>query len=111
VIVEQKGRLLFDFNVVRGKSFDLGVLAGVARWNERVGWFSDKGRDPEKTDETNVAFVRRDLHLEIIAANAQYYQGKRAYFDGLYFKAAALTAEEQAVTVRAGESGKLPATQ
>jgi hypothetical protein len=105
-IVEQNGRLLFDFNVVRGPAHNLGVLAGGAVWNEGIGWFSDKGRDKEKAGETNIAFIRRDLRLEVIAANASHYHGHRAYFDGLYFKAASLDAQEQAATARAGEAGK-----
>lgn len=110
-IVEQKDRLLFDFNVVRTKAFNLGVLAGKAAWNQTIGWFSDKGLDPEKADETNIAFIQRDLRLEVISANADHYHGNRAYFDGDYFKAASLHPEEEAATVRAGELGKSSAEQ
>jgi uncharacterized protein YecT (DUF1311 family) len=108
-IVEQKGRLLFEFHVVRGRGHDVGAISGVAAWNRGIGWFSDKGqRDKDDAGETNFVFIAREMQqLEIISANAQDYHGHHAYFDGTYFKAASLTPEEEAATVRAGESGKL----
>jgi len=107
-IAEQPGRLLFVFQVVRGTSFDLGRLAGVAAWNVNIGWFSDKGRDKEKTDETNISFTHRDLALEVIGAKTNYYHGQRAYFDGIYFKASSLGSKEQGEVIKAAESGKVP---
>ncbi|TLD70394.1 DUF1311 domain-containing protein [Phragmitibacter flavus] len=105
-IVEKPDQLLFEFNVVRGESFDLGALSGIARWNSPIGWFSDQGRDADKPDETSIAFIHRGLYLEIITANADHYHGNRAHFDGRYFKATALSPEAQAVTSKAAETGK-----
>ena len=59
-LVQQEGRLLFACEVVRGPTYHTGGIAGVAAWNEKIGWFSDKGRDPDKTDETNIAFTDRE---------------------------------------------------
>ena len=63
-IVQEKERLFFVIGVVRGPTFHLGSLAGVASWNDPLGWFSDKGRDKDKPEETNLAFVRRGFVLE-----------------------------------------------
>jgi uncharacterized protein YecT (DUF1311 family) len=113
-IVEKNGQLLFWLSVARTRgdpklgNTNLGNLAGIAAWNQRIGWFSDKGRNPDKTDETNVAFVLRGEELEIVEANASYYQGNRAYFDGKYYKVASLDDQEQAKVIKAAESGIVP---
>ena len=107
-IVDRKNQLLFVFHTVRGRGYDVGVLAGAATWNTSIGWFSDKGRDPDKTDETNISFAERDGHLEVIGANTSYYHGHHAYFDGNYYRIAPLTEKEQQSVITAGESGKVP---
>ena len=104
-IVQEKERLLFVLSVVRGPTFHTGALAGVATWNEPLGWFSDKGRDKDKPEETNVVFVRRGFVLEIIGANTTYYHGARAYFDGDYCKTGELDAKQKLEVIKAGESG------
>lgn len=89
----QDGHMLhFAISAVRGRSAANGELGGDASWNEPLGWFSDKGTDPEKHDETNLAFVLRRGKLEVIGANTQFYHGARAYFDGMYVKVGALDA-------------------
>ena len=98
------GRLLFDIEVVRGPTYHLGSVAGVATWNDRIGWWSDKG-DPEKTEESNLAFIDRDRCLEVIGANTTHYHGARAYFDGIYCKAGPLDEKEQAEVIKGAESG------
>lgn len=107
-VVEQEGKLLFIFNVVRGHSFDVGAIAGVAIWNTKIGWFSDKGRDADKAEETNISFSARDGQLEVIGANTSFYHGQHAYFDGTYCKIAPLDDKEQAVVIEAAKSGKVP---
>jgi uncharacterized protein YecT (DUF1311 family) len=104
-IVQEKHRLLFVIEVVRGSSFHLGSLAGVATWNEPLGWFSDKGRDKDKPEETNLVFVRRGFVLEVIGANTSYYHGARAYFDGEYCKTGALDEKRKTAITKAAESG------
>jgi uncharacterized protein YecT (DUF1311 family) len=104
-VVEKDGKLHFVFNCVRGHSAHLGALAGIAQWNETIGWFSDKGRDKDKTDETNLAFVMDGGILEVHGANTQPYHGARAYFDGDYIKTGALPAKAQAAVLKAAESG------
>jgi uncharacterized protein YecT (DUF1311 family) len=104
-IVQEKDRLLFVIDVVRGPTFHLGSIAGVATWNSPLGWFSDKGRHQEKTEESNLAFVSRGAVLEIIGAQTSYYHGARAYFDGDYCKVGALDERRRAEIVKEAEAG------
>ena len=103
-IVEKDGKLHFVFNCVRGHSAHLGALAGIASWNETIGWFSDKGREKDKTDETNIAFIL-DGVLRVHGANTQHYHGARAYFDGEYIKTGNLTDKATALVLKAAKSG------
>ncbi|MFZ1218857.1 MAG: lysozyme inhibitor LprI family protein [Chthoniobacterales bacterium] len=107
-IVQEKERLLFEISVVRGPTYHTGSLAGVATWNTPLGWFSDKGRDKEKTEESNLAFVARGTVLEIIGANTGYYHGARAYFDGEYCKVGQLDEKRKSDVTKAAESGAIP---
>ena len=107
-IVQEKERLLFAITVVRGPTFHTGALAGVATWNAPLGWFSDKGRDKEKTEESNVAFVQRGNVLELIGANTSHYHGARAYFDGEYCLSGPLDDKHKAELIKAAESGEVP---
>lgn len=107
-VVEREGHLHFIIQCVRGPTSHVGGLSGIAVWNPNIGWFSDKGRDKEKTDETNLSFILRDKKLEVIGANTGYYHGARAYFDGSYVKVKALDAKAQAKIVKAAKSGDLP---
>ena len=113
-IVQQKGRLLFLLEVARAHgdpklgNVNLGDLAGIALWNETIGWFSDKGRDSTKPDETNISFVLRDgRKLEITEANAHHYQGMAVSFDGIYYKVTPLNEDEQRKVMKAAESGEI----
>ncbi len=104
-IVEKQGKLHFRINVVRGPTAHVGELAGVARWNQSIGWFSDKGTDKSRTDETNLAFIHEGGKLKITGANTQHYHGARAYFDGDYVRTRDLTAAEQTEVLQAAAGG------
>jgi len=108
-IVEQEGKLHFILECVRGPTSHVGGLAGVAVWNDHIGWFSDKGR-PDKGDdaETNLSFILRDRRLEVIGAKTGFYHGARAYFDGEYVKTGVLNAKAQAKAVKAAKAGEVP---
>ncbi len=95
-IVQEGKRLFFTLDVVRGPTFHLGNIGGEASWNTPLGWFTDKGKDPEKKEETNLAFIQRSRKLEIVGANTGDYHGARAYFDGEYVRVAKLDAKEAA---------------
>ncbi|HYJ04856.1 MAG TPA: lysozyme inhibitor LprI family protein [Chthoniobacterales bacterium] len=107
-IVERKEKLFFVFHAVRGRALHLGVLAGAAHWNSPIGWFSDKGREADKPDETNIAFIEKERHLEVTGANTSHYHGAHAYFDGNYYKIAPLDRKDEENVVKAGESGNVP---
>lgn len=107
-IVERKEKLFFVFHVVRGRALHVGVIAGAAHWNTSMGWFSDKDREADKADETNIVFIEKDGALEVTGANTSYYHGAHAYFDGSYYKIAPLDEKEEENVVIAGESGKVP---
>ena len=107
-IVERKEKLFFVFSVVRGRGLHIGVVAGAAHWNRPLGWFSDKGREEDKPEETNIAFVEKEAHLEVIGANTSYYHGAHAYFDGNYYKIGPLDTKDEENVVKAGESGSVP---
>lgn len=107
-LVEKDGRLHFLLEVVRRPSAHLGGLAGVAIWNEPLGWFSDKGRDESKEDETNLAFILRGTELEIVGANTGAYHGARAYFDGRYVRTKPLDGQATARVLAAAKSGEVP---
>lgn len=104
-IVQEKERLLFTIEVVRGPTFHTGSLAGVASWNWPLGWFSDKGHDKEKTDETNLVFIQEGNVLKVIGANTSYYHGARAYFDGEYCKSGSLDEKQKAEVTKSAEAG------
>jgi len=107
-VVEKDGKLHFIIECVRGPTSHIGGLAGIAVWNRTIGWFSDKGRDPAKEEETNLSFILRDQKLEVIGANTSEYHGVRAYFDGEYVKTGKLSAKAQAAVLKAAKSGELP---
>lgn len=107
-VVEQDGKLYFLMDCVRGPTSHTGGISGVAVWNLSIGWFSDKGRDKEKEDETNLSFLLRDKKLEIHGANTSYYHGARAYFDGDYVKVGTLNAKAKAKVLKAAKTGELP---
>ncbi|MDZ4286639.1 MAG: lysozyme inhibitor LprI family protein, partial [Prosthecobacter sp.] len=99
-VVELEGQLFFNLSVVRGPTSHGGDLSGVAQWNQTIGWFSDKGLEPDKKDVTNLAFILRGKMLEIIGANNSHYNGMRAYFDGRYAKVGTLDAKAQAKIIK-----------
>lgn len=107
-VVEREEHLYFVVQCVRGPTSHVGGLSGIAAWNPDIGWFSDKGRDKDKEDETNLSFIYRDAKLEIIGANTSYYHGARAYFDGSYVKVKTLNAKEQTKIVKAAKAGEVP---
>lgn len=108
-IVEQDGHLFFTVTCVRGPTSHSGDLEGVAVWNSPIGWFSDKGREKDKTDETNLSFVLRDKMIEITGANTGYYHGARAYFDGKYVRVKSLDSKAQAELISSAKANQAPA--
>lgn len=107
-VVENGGQLHFLIEVVRGPTVHTGAIAGLARWNQPIGWFSDKGREDDKDDETNLSFILRNNQLEIVGATTEWYHGLRAYFDGRYVRIRDLTSDQQLRVMKAAVSGEVP---
>lgn len=103
-IVEGDGSLSFSISCVRGPTSHTGDIKGIAKWNQRIGWYSDAlaSKDPEA--EANLAFILRGSRLEIIGANTLKYHGARAYFDGIYVKVSTLTPTQQQEIVKNASS-------
>jgi uncharacterized protein YecT (DUF1311 family) len=107
-IVEKGGKLHFIVECVRGPTSHMGGLSGIAVWNNTIGWFSDKGREEGKEEETNLAFVLDGRRLNLHGAGPSYYHGARAYFNGEYVKISALNSKKQAQVLQAAKTGELP---
>jgi|UniRef100_UPI0037838A5F uncharacterized protein YecT (DUF1311 family) len=107
-IVEREGQLYFVIQCVRGPTSHVGGLAGVAVWNDPIGWFSDKGREDAGDAEANLSFILRGHKLEVVGASTGYYHGARAYFDGEYVKTSSLSAKAQAKIVKSAKAGEVP---
>jgi len=106
-VVEKDGKLHFRIAVVRSHAVHVGQLAGVADWNERIGWFSDKDRQKDRQEVANVAFLLRDNgRLELAGANTQHYHGVRAHFDGEYVRTGTLDAGRRAEVLKAAATGE-----
>lgn len=103
-IVEGGGSFSFSISCTRGPTSHTGDMEGLAKWNQRIGWYSDTlaAKDPEA--EANLAFILRGSRLEIIGANTSKYHGARAYFDGIYVKVSALTPTQQQEIVKNASS-------
>ncbi len=67
---ERDGNLQFVFNCACGHNVHIGDLAS---WSESLGWFSDKSRDKDETEETNIAFII-DGVLWLHRAATEHYQ-------------------------------------
>jgi len=107
-IVEREGQLHFVISVVRGVSYNLGWIAGISTWNSPLGWFTDKGRNADKEDETNLVFICRDRQLEVAGANTEYYQGNRAYFEGRYVRVGRLDDRGKDAVLSSAKTGEMP---
>ncbi len=87
------GEFRFVLDVVRGPTYHLGHIGGLAKWNGNTARFTADEITAE--GETWLTFVKRGLKLEVIAENASGYHGARAYFDGHYLRIAELTEEDR----------------
>lgn len=101
LLLQKDDKLYFLIEVVRGPTYHLGSIAGVAQLNSHLARYSDNDTENKKK-ETWVTFLTGGQRIKLITANAQYYHGARAYFDGDYLRVADLTAEEKKAVI-AGE--------
>ncbi len=106
-IAQEGNQLYFDLDVVRGPTSHSGRLLGIAQWNKPIGWFSDKGRDEDKEDETNISFRLQGNKLQVTGANTGHYHGARAYFDGNYVKSGPLHDEAKPELMKNAKKGEI----
>ena len=86
-------RVVFALLVVRGPTFHLGEIAGVAERNVRTARFVTEPLFGE--GRTWLTFVRDGPWVRVVAENAESFHGMRAYFDGLYVRVDDLTPEDR----------------
>lgn len=98
LLYQEDDRLYFLIDVVRGPTYHMGGIAGVAQINDELARYSDDDTE-NKEKETWVTFIIGGQRLKLITANARYYHGARAYFDGEYLRVDDLTAEEKKAVV------------
>lgn len=98
---EKPGELGFHIQVVRGPTSHLGSIFGIARRNKDAAFFSDNG-DPDyhfgdAKEETWLWFSKNsgEPTLKLDGINTQSYHGARAFFDGVYTRLRAATAEDR----------------
>lgn len=108
-VVEDGHKLYFVLDVVRGRSANLGWIAGTAEWYSNIGWFSDRDRHDADAGVAHLAFVARDRsQVEVLSDNAGNYGGKGVYFDGHYIKVGQLDEAAKARVIKVAESGVYP---
>ncbi|MEM1443786.1 MAG: lysozyme inhibitor LprI family protein [Verrucomicrobiota bacterium] len=93
-IFETGGRSIeFFLEVVRGPTYHLGSIGGIAETNEIEARFSI---EEESADQpTWLTFRQEGGRLAVTGINTKFYHGARAYFDGTYIRIRELTAEDR----------------
>lgn len=93
ILQNEPGKFTFLVDVVRGPTYHLGSLDGVAVWNGSTARFSVK--DETEENETWLTFIKHEVKLEVIGENTSPFHGARAYFDGKYVRVRELTDEDR----------------
>ena len=95
----QEGKILyFTIEVVRGPTYHLGSIGGIAVTNQTSARFTDLEQRKKDNDdeETWLTFDKELRHLKVSGVNTGHYHGARAYFDGKYMRIDTLSEEEAA---------------
>lgn len=80
------GRLRFQLSVVRSPAAHTGWLEGIADRNGDLARFETTYEVGVDTEPVWLFLVRDGPYLRVHTANAQYFAGVRAYFDGDYVR-------------------------
>ncbi len=83
-------KIPFLLECVRGPTFHLGELDGIAQTNGRMARFSTQAFEDEEK-QTWITFLLKQGELEVIGENTHFFHGARAHFDGHYYRIGALT--------------------
>ena len=97
--VDQDNRLFFQFDEPH-----VARLSGVAAWNDRIGWFSDRDSPHWRHREANICFIWHGWKLQIVSANTLQYFDRKTPIDNTYYKIGSLTDEESVALVKAAEA-------
>jgi len=108
LIEEGEGKeIRFRIDVVRGPTYHIGNIGGVARSLAATARFATQAEGEE--EETWITFLQEGRKLRVIGENTQYFHGMRAYFDGDYFRFRGLLPEDREEIAEASEGmAKLP---
>jgi len=88
------GGVEFYLSVVRGPTYHLGEIGGLAITNGQLARFAIEAILGEPDGETWLTFHRENGRLRIIGVNTQYFHGARAYFDGEYVRVRELSQQD-----------------
>ncbi|MBN1554855.1 MAG: DUF1311 domain-containing protein [Phycisphaerae bacterium] len=99
-------QVAFTIDVVRGPTYHLGNLWGLAEINDGIIRYTDKQNQKKyKKKPTWLTWIDRGNHLELLEANSHFYCGARAYFSGDYYRVGDVTqAQRQRVLKQAREN-------
>ena len=101
-IVKEGEDYFFALNVVRGPTFHVGDLQGKLRVNGDTAWFEIQAESAEKP--TWLTFIPKEDgsgRTRVLAENAHFYHGVRAYFEGNYLRIGKVSAEERKKVIAA----------
>ena len=87
------GTFRFRINVVRGPTYHLGDIGGIANFNTQTARFATDLEGAK--EETWLTFIRRGIKTEIIGENTMYFHGARAFFDGEYVRVRQLNEQDK----------------
>jgi hypothetical protein len=110
MVAEDDSKVYFACSVVRGPTFHLGEIAGVAKWNDPLAFFTDGGADRTEPDKRETWIVLRHdgSTIKLDSANSHHYHGARAFFDGEYTRTKALSADDKKKLIEAAKKGEFP---
>lgn len=80
----EDGAIRFGIEVVRGPTYHMGEISGIAMVEGDTATFSVV--PAEGFGETVITFVLVGPELLVAAENSSYFHGARAYFDGAYVR-------------------------
>lgn len=80
------GRLRFQLSVVRSPALHTGWLEGVAERNGDLARYQTEFATADGEETVWAFFVRDGPYLLVRTANASFFAGARAYFDGDYVR-------------------------
>ena len=80
----------FEINIVRGRNHNLGQIDGTARFvgeGKGTAVFVDQDKESFQYGKPCTIELNFDGEkVQVVSENSQMYRGKKAYFDGVYFR-------------------------